>query len=722
MESESEERKFNDPFTYKGEAFESQEVAIETIAARLTDRSVDELSVICKQRELDELLSKAALRAIRIIEHPVYKPPRDDVDVQLPDLDDAPCPFTYKGQTYESEQAAIETIAARLADDMCLDELRALQMQRMDLPGFDAIRSKATIRAIKMTQARIKAFAKGEWNLKVKGFEYTSVAAAQDAEKPVDELCTSYKEPDLKKRFAVLNQLKSIRKLNEVEQKLYVSLEKAVDIKTGAGAKRARDYAREQNAPALKLRVVQAAKNAGVHVHNWTEGWYFSSPHSALVRPAGVRRYRSSDFNAEFAPMMQQLADGKTNSHGEPKTPGEAFDYVRTYHGTPVVDGVIKSANDPDVVDFQGKKYVNVFDPESMPPVDKEYTWEGWADVLTVQHHVEINMGVDAAKINSWIAMNVQKPSKLIGFAPLIKGIQGDGKTILFYDMMSSLLGSSNVGMVPNDQIAGVNCGWAAGYLVVAFEEIKAPPGESRFAVTEKTKIFITNGTVGVVDKWVVFHLVKNCTNYVAMTNHPDALPLDDKDRRWMVIVMPWKSIAEFEAANGQYDRYFARLGDAIERSPGQLRKYYMEYELAEGFHWGMRAPDTAAKKAMIDVEENDNGLSLIRSYIEDGELGVSKEIISTLMLGEHLDRDGGRRERTRQVTRLMDGLGFIKVPDRIKWSVDGRKHTLYVSDPTIVQLPEALRKAKLRKLLESTNVLENKQSWKSEYRDKSGF
>jgi hypothetical protein len=321
----------------------------------------------------------------------------------------------------------------------------------------------------------------------------------------------------------------------------------------------------------------------------------------------------------------------------------------------------------------------------------------------------------------------------LIGFAPLVKGIEGDGKTIIFQGLMGALLGDANVGQVSGDQITE-NTGWAKGRAVVAIEEIKPASGENRYHITNKMKPFITNAKIDVVDKFVKRHETINATNYVGMTNFANALPLKDGDRRWMVEFTQWKSIEEFIAVDGvagvPKDKalvpYFERILWAIREQAPQLRKYFKEYRLKAGMAWGMRAPETDAKRLMVGIENSDSGLDKIKAYFDEGALGVSKDIVSTSMLNDHIARDTGeKRLMTRQIAMMLLDLGFAKVPWDLKW--EGKAHTIYVRDSRVFAVgPDeqgtSMANGRLRKLLDATKTDENKKEYVPRVADGNKF
>ncbi|MCX4170693.1 MULTISPECIES: DNA-primase RepB domain-containing protein [Paraburkholderia] len=467
----------------------------------------------------------------------------------------------------------------------------------------------------------------------------------------------------------------------------------------------------------------RAAQDLGVG-RNWYHGWWYSLSEGRVCRPGNKFTYSIADFNATFGGhFFSMKSDDKFNCKS-------AFAFVQNVQKFKIAAGTAYVCGRPSVFEWKGSVHVNMFNAKSIPATATDYTDEGWAAIETIRSHIRNLTGDETAAtyIESWIAMNVKKPGELIGMAPLIKGIEGDGKTIIFQGLMKALLGDANIGLVSGDEVTE-NTGWAKGSAVVAIEELKTDSGNNRHHVTNRMKQYITNDTVDVVDKYIKRHETMNATNYVAMTNYSNALPLNNKDRRWMVIFTQWKDISQLIAKVGPYDAYFANIGHAIATQAAQLRKFFMEYELAAGFHWNMRAPETEGKLKMIGIEDADSGINKIKTYLSEGELGVCEEILCTRYLQEHIQRDTGEKRRmTRQIAMMLEQLDYTRVPRDIKWK--GKAHTVYVKDPRYFaadlldgeKLPtENLADAKfmekfvndrLRKMLDETDTKPNNESY----------
>lgn len=419
----------------------------------------------------------------------------------------------------------------------------------------------------------------------------------------------------------------------------------------------------------------------------WSEGWCYMIDNDRVIRRGEFEAYSKQGFNAVFARRVEN---------------GTPFNYVQKYAGFTQVNSAAYAAGWPDVYEYKGRKFKNLFDPKSVPSAAAEYTVEGWAAVETIRYHIRLLCGFReevARMLESWMALVVRQPGKIIGFAPIIKGIEGDGKTILMSDLMRPMIGAANHGVINSKEIASDFNAWASGRAYRVIEELKAS-GENRHMMVDTLKEPITNADVRVVGKGANGIEIPNTTNYAALTNHEDALPISNESRRWMVIVTPFKKIQDLEAIVGPQHAYFDRLADAIKSHWSEAKKYFMEIELFEGFKHGMRAPITADREIMIKAEQNKYGGDMFDAYL-DCEFGVGSKAIAVDMLTKYFMRDlPAERPKTTQMQRLLEAKGFVKVPKVIKWL--GKARNVYVSDASILEMGD-LMQGEVRKLLDST-------------------
>lgn len=428
---------------------------------------------------------------------------------------------------------------------------------------------------------------------------------------------------------------------------------------------------------------------------SWRDGWYFLTARDRLAKVGEPGTLSITGFDARFARMMP------VNKNG---TRATAYKTLRDGPGLPTAADMVYAAGLAPVFDFNGLTYLNAWRESSAPAAASEYTDAGRAAVERVRAHIRLLAGDDdtARMIETWIALNVRNPGRLMGVALLVKGVQGDGKTILFRRLMASLMGSENVGDVANAEVRSQFSGWSVGRALRVVEELKAP-GHNRHDVLNSVKPYITNPTISVHRKGQDGFDALNTTNYVCLTNYEDALPIDDTDRRWWVVFSPFSSIDDVAALVGDVTVYFDRLADAIQSHPAELRKYFLECDLHACVHHDMRAPESEGRTRMIQAENDLAGGDFLDGYLLDGTYGVSHDIIASAELARQLEIDmGDERPQSRRLAALLTSRGFKQCRRTLKW--DGRAHRIYVRDARLVDATEnELGRQRLRKMLDET-------------------
>jgi hypothetical protein len=439
----------------------------------------------------------------------------------------------------------------------------------------------------------------------------------------------------------------------------------------------------------------EVVENETAKGETWLTGWHFLTARDRLAKVGEPGTLSITGFNTRFARMM---AAGKNG--GKPA----AFETVKNGPGFPIAADLVYAAGQEPVFEFNGMRYLNAYRESSTPAPAADYTDGGRAAVDLVRAHIRMLTGDDetAHMVETWIALNVRAPGQLMGVSLLVKGVQGDGKTILFRQLMATVMGAENVGDVANAEVRSQFSGWAVGRALRVVEELKAP-GHNRHDVLNSVKPYITNPTISVHRKGQDGFDALNTTNYVCLTNYEDALPIDDTDRRWWVIFSPFTSITDVVALVGPVEPYFDRLTTAIRAHGTELRKYFMECPLHARIRHNMRAPETAGRARMIRAENDMSGGDFLDGYLRDGAYGISGEVVASAELTRQLHSDmGDDHPRTKQIAALLASRGFKQCDGTLKW--DGRNHRVYVHDARLVTATgNELGRQRLRKMLDET-------------------
>ena len=448
-------------------------------------------------------------------------------------------------------------------------------------------------------------------------------------------------------------------------------------------------------------------------------------PASGRDKPG--QQFRVWGGNADALREWAFLAgEGKfCHVHTGEKMPLSAFDLVMT-NSTPIVetvngkgesknmrfpsskclmeylDGLVCSTTmyRPDVDDLlvgvDGIMHLNSYLPSSVPDADPN--WADHSAWRAARDHIQNIVPDGAETLIKWLAHNVQHPGKKILWAPIIVGAQGDGKTTIG-KIVQMAMGRKNVSPVSPEALFSDFTAWAEGKCIRVLEEIRVQD-KGRSSVMDKLKPMITNDVVDVVKKGKDGADVANVTNYIALTNHMDALAIDEGDRRWGVWRTRFKDHAHVRRELD--DAYWKRLNDAIGRYPEVIRGWLLSIDLT-GFNPFASPAMTSAKTQMIEASRSPLQAD-IREAIALGGVGVGPEVLATDCLNETIRHMGGRTANTTALANVLREMGWAKFDVSLKWNGKPRRVYYLPGEWCVGADPETLKRL-LRDRLQDTEV-----------------
>lgn len=337
--------------------------------------------------------------------------------------------------------------------------------------------------------------------------------------------------------------------------------------------------------------------------------------------------------------------------------------------------------------EWDGVDYANTYSPCSIPTTATALTAEGKAGIEAFQSHLWDMSGrredVYYALLY-WFAHNVQQPGVKIRWSPLIKGTQGDGKTLLF-NVLRSAMGFRNVSITGNSTLtnSGGFTDWANKAAVNVIEEIWLV-GKARHALYNAMKEFVTNDVINLNLKGKTTVTIFNCTNHAALSNHNDACPLEKNDRRWLVVFTPWSSLPEMMRYCGLTAEGWKARTDAIDHAwrhcAGELRAWFLSLPIPASFDKDGSALLTPERMQMMATGMDDVE-SIAAQIIEDGGMGITKNVFSSSCLSQQLkiraQFENFEIPRTTTLSHMLTRLGYSKLSKQIKWR--GQTHTVWI-------------------------------------------
>jgi hypothetical protein len=408
-------------------------------------------------------------------------------------------------------------------------------------------------------------------------------------------------------------------------------------------------------------------------VPEWLADWVYVTHEDKFFNVTTKRKVSQQGFAAMF------------NRHcGDDSAATLALDLFRI----PTPDKIIYLPMADDLFDLNGAPCANEYNRNSPPDIPVTFSPGDLKAIEVVKAHLAMIL-VETYSVEimlSWIAYCVQNPGEKIRWAPLIKGIEGDGKSVLV-NLMMGVMGMPNVGIVSPSVLGTGFTSWAAGRCVNVLEEIRMV-GHNRHDVLNTIKPYITNDQITIHPKGVNEYVAPNTVNYIAFTNHHDALPLEDTDRRWWVQFTPFNTQEELLAVADS--DYFSILFDSIKDHGPGLRKWLIEYQLSPLFNPKGQAPTSLAKNQMISLNVSD-AFGVVKDLIEEGGYGFNSQILSSrhfttaLSFVEDIEVPKGKA-----LHKMLMKLGFSVLEHPVKW--EGKACTIWVKGSTFREFKEKSR------------------------------
>lgn len=319
----------------------------------------------------------------------------------------------------------------------------------------------------------------------------------------------------------------------------------------------------------------------------------------------------------------------------------------------------------------------------------------------------------DREKLVSYLAAILQYPGRKFQWAPLIQGVEGNGKTFINTALVWAV--GERYSHLPNMQDYAGNgakfTGWLEQKLLVVLEEIRA---HERFEIIDSLKPLITNARLEIQAKGADQITGDNRANILASSNHKDAVPKTLNDRRWGIFFCAQQAAEDLER-DGMGGNYMPDLWDwAYGRGryagtpPGfaiinhYLRTYAIkdEHNPATQAH---RAPVTTSTHEAIKLNVGAVEQEILEC-IEREDPGFAGGWVSSMSLDKLLIRIGAeRRIPPRKRREILKSLGYDLHPYLIDGRVpvqvqpDGGKTRLFVKSGHLslnYQEPSAIARA----------------------------
>ena len=312
-----------------------------------------------------------------------------------------------------------------------------------------------------------------------------------------------------------------------------------------------------------------------------------------------------------------------------------------------------------DFFTYDGVEYFNTYKPNPLHRVDYR---KGTVVDKVIGHIAHLLPDEYEQKLLiNYLAHNVQFAGSKLHWAIILQGVQGDGKSFLA-EMMKHVLGQSNCRIISVESLDEKFTGWAENNVMVFIEELKLD-NYRKYETLNKLKPYITNPTVSVRRMQRDVYETINTSNYVALTNFKDALPIDDKDRRYCVMFSQWQSKERLEEWMQDNPDYYPDLYEAMRAGAAEILDWFLSIEIDDWFMDLKRAPDTKAKLSMVQMSRSEDSL-MVEDAIEYFKCyDINENVVNVTKLcglvRDDMSMDFADFPKTSKLKNVMLDLGY---------------------------------------------------------------
>lgn len=336
---------------------------------------------------------------------------------------------------------------------------------------------------------------------------------------------------------------------------------------------------------------------------------------------------------------------------------------------------------------YEGREMLNTYRPSGVAPCET-LDDDGQTVVYMFLAHTATLLPDTREQtiLLDWLAYVVQHPGNHANWAIVLQGAQGCGKSY-YANVMQAVLGD-NARQVSVSDIMGRFTGWAAGAMLAVIEEIRIS-GDSKYAVIDRMKSFIANNTISIEAKGRDAVTVPNFTSYLMLTNHRDAIPVDEGDRRYCVMFSAMQSKADVVAAfgggtdEGEGDSpYFRKLFAESSRRADALAHYLSNRPISASFDAHGKAPMTTAKAAMQNLAVTSDTEQVIDAIDTHRCAIINERIVDVTHLQNECLLAGNELPKTSLLSKIISEMGYAKATRRVdvtpRTGGQRKKHTVW--------------------------------------------
>lgn len=402
----------------------------------------------------------------------------------------------------------------------------------------------------------------------------------------------------------------------------------------------------------------RASESEGVDAPDWLSGWVYAEADCLFVNTA-VADYaiKREAFRAKFD-RQSEVVTMET----------DAATFALNMVCIPTVVRGMYWPGQPEMFESEGKQFVNTYHDSGIAAANSlDGDDDGQSVVNLFLSHVEMLIEEPREReiLLDFMAYVYANPTHRVRWGMLLWGIEGNGKTY-FYHVMQMLLGH-NATVINTSMIERPFNDWAVGSRLIGIEEIRIS-GTNKWRVLDQLKPMISNDVIAVEPKGAARYHAPNFASYLMTTNHLDAVPVSDSDRRYCAIFTRHRTQEDlFDQLGGKESsgEYFDKLFSETKRRVDAIGRYLKDRKIGAEFNPQGRAPITKGIEEMRQANVSDE-----RMTVEDAISDHACDIVSDRLLDiTHLNNlvgiDGGELPTKRALGNVLRDKGMRQIDNR---------------------------------------------------------
>ena len=332
----------------------------------------------------------------------------------------------------------------------------------------------------------------------------------------------------------------------------------------------------------------------------------------------------------------------------------------------------------PGVFETEGKTYVNSYHASGIPPsASLDADGQGVVDLFLAHIEKTIEEPRERDILLDFMSYIYRSPKHRVRWGLLLWGIEGNGKTY-FYTIMQHLLGR-NATLVNTSMIERPFNDWAVGSRLIGIEEVRIS-GTNKWKILDQLKPMISNDTIAVEPKGLSRYHAPNFASYMMTTNHLDAVPVSDSDRRYCIIFTRHRSQGQLFDQHGgrrETELYFDKLFSETNRRLDAIGRYLLDRPISEGFAPSGRAPETVGISEMREANVSDDRRLIDEALDDYASDIVNSELLDVTHLNVSAGMNGVDLPTNRALSNVLRDKGMRPIEMR-RIKVKGKPHYVW--------------------------------------------